>query len=1439
VRNHPAFKHIIQLVILVILVAATFLFLQPLQKKIARRAEQLKNEIIILIERELGRNITYSSISPSIFRFLEIRELTIYSEANNSGEKQEQPILFIERLRVHYRFKDLFSENPVTSIKRISIRNSAVSLQYEKDSDLIDLIESMFQAPGESLDLTFSGKNIDVHFSTSNDIIKLDRLFISLKNQDSRLNVEMRTKVDLQFEKKRAGFTAMSTELLLGGEIGADFTWSDVRVTLSDFRSNLFSLDQQTFQIVLNPHRWEIWKIKDTLPVNIKLEYAPNQNEISLAFACQNFAPQNLIDLEEDWSTYKPWFSTEVTGEGTVRYNTATAAVSYNGDITAAIDNTVVPFPFTVTSVFNGTTELVKFDRLYADSPYGILDFKGRLDLKTLYPQGSVTVKDVPFPTGNTLEGKAHLFSRNKRIVVQSNYIKIGSTLIEQSTISLLPYAKSVDFTLSAEFQDVEANQLSVEGNIELSPELYIQAGLVAKNTRLQDIDNLFIPDNLMQPDELKGFSDFLVDAQLFFTTDLKQFAFACPELYIHDSQNSERFLSLGVAGNNQNVEFHDIDFSWDQYQAGGFVTSTFLEQGAVQFSTSFHFEGYPFTLEGIYDPNESLTVKGNYGVRLSAVRSKERYFFSLDTEALPLTINETVSSVSIHASGYFRDRNDWQLLFEESTVSDVPVFNSRENKLAFSARLSASTAHVYNVNYQDEYSTLYGNGEIQYTLAKDISTSGWLQLKSDNSTEYYNAVFNYGEETLGGRVEFANAPMDRFQELPITGLLSGELEINGALSAPNIDTHLWLENGQLNTDPFYFDIAGSIGEDRTVIEKLEIKYLSNRVYNGQGSFLFESGEYNFSSDFSTNFQKEQMRGSLELTGETAPITDREELSQVFNNDFIGFLALKDIFLGNRSLDPWRLSFRQYDQQFSFTGGPENSMTGVVDRNGSFSLSMIDPLPITLEAEGTLQETDLDSSLIITKFDFEALNTFLNIPFFDLKKGVATGEMAITGAINDPDFNGILTVDNAVAENPIIPVDLGPFTASLTFDGKEFSIPRAVVPVQTGEVAAEVDFIIDHWIPSMYSISLSTLGSSIVAVKNQFGRINVDGFASGELHIEGDFSGAKVTGNIRAHSTTITLGEKLPPKDKPRFSQIIDLSIVSGRNVEFLWPNDEFPILRTNIDTDESLEVQFDNTQRTFSVKGDIDIRGGQIYYFSRSFFLREGSITFNEHQDRFDPVLNARAELREITSTGEDVSIFLVADNTRLSNFTPKFESQPPLANTEIFALLGQSLVTELGGEDMRVSSALVHTGGYIFSQLRFMRSFEAKIKQLFNLDLFSIRTQMIENLLLAGVFREGMGPQYSDRNTNFGRYLDNTTVFLGKYLNEDIFLEAMVSLRVNDPTYEENYSDEGFTIDTEISVEWKTPLALLELTFMPNLQDLFGKPPGVRLALSWGFSF
>ena len=62
-----------------------------------------------------------------------------------------------------------------------------------------------------------------------------------------------------------------------------------------------------------------------------------------------------------------------------------------------------------------------------------------------------------------------------------------------------------------------------------------------------------------------------------------------------------------------------------------------------------------------------------------------------------------------------------------------------------------------------------------------------------------------------------------------------------------------------------------------------------------------------------------------------------------------------------------------------------------------------------------------------------------------------------------------------------------------------------------------------------------------------------------------------------------------------------------------------------------------------------------------------------------------------------------------------------------------------------------------------------------------------------------------YND--VSFGRYLDKTSVFLGKYLSKDIFLELMMQFYARDPLTQRTREFGGMDIESEFMLEWKTP--------------------------------
>ena len=331
-------------------------------------------------------------------------------------------------------------------------------------------------------------------------------------------------------------------------------------------------------------------------------------------------------------------------------------------------------------------------------------------------------------------------------------------------------------------------------------------------------------------------------------------------------------------------------------------------------------------------------------------------------------------------------------------------------------------------------------------------------------------------------------------------------------------------------------------------------------------------------------------------------------------------------------------------------------------------------------------------------------------------------------------------------------------------------------------------------------------------------------------------------GDLLVHSCLNYLVDKEEVTTSPRrktknLDLIVDLNLVTGKRVEFLWPTTSVPILRAYADTEQRIHIEYEDLSEILAITGAVKVRGGEILYFKRNFYLKEGTILFKETEARFDPVLTARAELREVSDVGEQVKIYLVVENEPLSRFSPRFESEPILPDSDILALLGANIYSELGGDSITISSAAALAGDLV-GQFSLIRVFEQRIKDIFNLDLFSVRTEIIQTLLREQIFATAEDPVYPESSA-LGRYLDNTTIFLGKYFGNDIFLEAMFRINANTRLITGYAPSETFSIDSELSLEWKTPLFLLDITYAPDLSKLSETYLNFSLGLSWGYSF
>ena len=73
--------------------------------------------------------------------------------------------------------------------------------------------------------------------------------------------------------------------------------------------------------------------------------------------------------------------------------------------------------------------------------------------------------------------------------------------------------------------------------------------------------------------------------------------------------------------------------------------------------------------------------------------------------------------------------------------------------------------------------------------------------------------------------------------------------------------------------------------------------------------------------------------------------------------------------------------------------------------------------------------------------------------------------------------------------------------------------------------------------------------------------------------------------------------------------------------------------------------------------------------------------------------------------------------------------------------------------------------------------------------------------------------------------RYLDGTTLYLGKYLSPELYLEGMVHLNAEKNLTETSHTflADDLNLDIEVSLEWDTPMALFTVFTRPENITLY----------------
>jgi hypothetical protein len=1460
----------IEILIFIVLVVSTTLLLQPLQKIMKTRMTELQEGLINRLEVVLGRHIRYDTLGPSLFGTLDLRNIRIYDD-------DSRPVMTIARVRVSYSLIALIRTGVLQSIRLVQLDRPVIAVDMQRDADLLRLFSGGSTEDAASFSLAeVLNEHTQIRIIngfcgiiSESDQYTLDELRLDASLEQGMLRFQGQWNMAATTASLLPEPITAYTACRISGSYIEDLQEGSANLHLNSISGSLGSKDQRfhirpiTLTLTLEDQRLALKKVADKAPFDVSADYNFRSGQISGSLRCEQFAPQELLSLEGPWKGYKEWLNLSTSGNASVVLDTKTQGIRYDLALAGQIPQNLLPMGKTSFVIQgSGTGDGITFKTLSLQFPQGDLRYQGTFEFTSFAPHGRLSIANLSLTGTDSISGDIRVFTRDREIGFQGTGLTFGAVPLSGLQGSVLLQEDGLVFSASMSyFEDMDTQdegilapttnarafeQITVEGFLDYKPQ-YGEIHLVVDSFSVADILDMIRPFQTIP--EVPGIigtavshtkrPSYLIDpirvnAEVFMATDFTRFSYYAPRFTITYQEQGTVFTGI-ISGTNQYIACTEgqIQLTEDPISLSGRVDLKHLQD--ISFSLNAAYQDRPYHLEGVILDRHSISIQGSYGLRTYITMTDfGGYSGYIEAENIPIPYQGQFARLSLKSTLRYDTPDFWYFDLEQLELADVSIPQAPQIALRISGRADQKGAVFPEMFFDD------GRGALRGTLSlawnKHFSeVSGAIRMSTETGEERYDLEAQFKDKQLQLHLSGLNMQILRFVDNPYNAVASGELGVSwdsmdsfsgkvqlASLSAEIADTVLEMQgSGTITNEVLSFQTVNiQYGKMELKMPRLQINLPEQRMEGeAQIQMLVPGSDLDIAFTVGMDFE---------------PINSWLHLPEV-TNAFQGVLRVEQARFNSLYAEvPFDMVFSRTNSLVSLSGGPHDMIRVQISDTGDFYAGLSNPSPIRGTVVGTIGTKTIDAQAPDVYVDLAALGALIPVDIQDiiaLTGGFVTASIQVSGSLGDPDFFGIAQGYSVKLRIPqYVPQEIRPVPITVVLEGNELSFGPIPAAVGSGQGTVSGWFRFDRWIPNTFILNITVPSETPIPFAYDSLGIVAQGRTWGTLNLSMLDFVFSIQGDLAAQNTDITLNtEKLAAGpggtdiNTPVISSIVaDITIRAGRKVEFIWPTKEFPILQAYADQGSSLHIKSDSATNHYSFTGDVNLRSGEIFYFERSFYLREGLLSFNENELQFDPIISARAEVRDQNNDGP-VTISMIIDNAPLQSFTARFESTPSLSQIEIFSMLGQTMAgapTEAGND--KVQYAFLASTADLLAQTQVLRHFQRRIRDFLSLDMFSFRTQLLQNIVSQSIRPE----DDTDTNNNriFGNSFDNTAVFLGKYIGPDVFLQVITSLR-----YDEHQRDlegftpnglriGGYTVEPDIGMELRGPLFDIRVNVVPR---------------------
>jgi hypothetical protein len=1456
------------------------LALRPCQLRILAALEEIRDDLIRQAETALDKNIRYTSSGLAFPSLIDIRGITLSGGSGAIPDITAARLRVRYSLReliALLRRESRSGENgPLFPVKEIVLYQPRVTFAVQGKSAAGDEgaenTPSAIQAEiAKLLGLLPEGMTARVYKGSAD--ITLAGVEGALRNvradarvKKGRLQLNAAWQMDAELSAAEVKRLNNRKPLSINGSarFRADFSVADGSgrgtIRFSKIRSGLVDIPRIAFTAVLDNNRLSAQKIGGSLPYALSLDVDWENSAADIRFAAERFAVRQAFVLKGAFRQYDRWLPSSISGTAG-----ATVALRPHAGRQPGQESGQQPGrqpgqkPFTFQASLRGTlprqfpmgassfeiegsgdSVRAQFSRLALTLPKGGFSFEGSVVYADIAAYGVFSIDRFALREGQPITGTFVIDTQNRTTTLFAESLFLGDVEFSAFNLEITREEHFAIIGVSAlrfretgideesGFGDVRLGRISSEGFLnwkerDLDATLTLEE-ISAKD--LVDVARVFagipeLPDMLNDVVEQTAFT-----TDISVITDFKSITYSVPTFvtaYTGKEKNGKAVSITAVSsisGSETNLSL--INSTINLPDGALSVTSDFdfADLNDIVFGAEFAYRDLFYYFNGQVLDKSSLTLSGSYNTQaffsLSGTGSFSGYLRTSDAR---IPYKDQVFNMNLAASLRYDSANAWSLELDTLELQHILIGTTPITSLRIIGNANQDSAALRTISLTDASGTLSGNGQAEWNADFSAVAFG-LNLSNTRGSELFYAQGNYLNGALELRANTVAIKLARFFKSSFNAAVSGIIDFKMEdIFKKDGNWSLSLDVSSLVAE------VGSTGVNistRGEINPLRIRLLDTRVNWGgvvvtMPAFHCENGYLNAAAQVRGLVMGRNVEAELEMAVDFQDFTSLPHFKESFSS-IDGVLSLSRMKIDDWTMEkPADFIFKRHDAAFSVYGGPSDMIRMEIKEDGDFYAGFSAPSPVRGVITGNIAAGAIEARGSNLYVDLLSLWTYVPAQdIINIKGGFAIADIEVNGPLNDPAFYGTAQGASVRLEVPLYLNDqVGPLPIAITLDGQEMRFGPVRAPCGSGYATVSGSFVFSRWIPGNFTITIDAPEDHPVPYKVNIAGIKAYGDASGFLRLELLDNVLTVSGNLMGENTEITLDpagfHKASAQDKST-QVIVDFTMTTGRRVEFLWPNKDLPILQANPVSGNSIHIESDSYSGSFEMKGNLDIRSGEIFYIERSFYIREGTLTFNENETRFSPMIAARAEIRDRTDDGP-VTVALIIDNQPLGDFRARFESIPALSQAEIFALLGQSIVGGQESETGQITGAFGGAISDVLSQFSAVRWMERAIRDSLHIDMFSIRTQAISNIFLQAAGAETA----QDEKRGIGQYFDNTTVFVGKYLTNDLFVQGMLSVRYDDQNgYDLKQQELKF--EPDIGLELRSPLFDIRWNIIPS---------------------